>query len=640
MKKVFAIATLLVILASGICQSANALATTFPAECNCMPAPINDLCANAKVISSLPYTDSALDTTSATKSVDDPSNSDAGEVPFNSVWYVWTAPTSDEYVFRTSGSDYDTTLGIYTGACGGPFTEIASNDEDPNAFDSTSFVRFTAVSGTTYYIVAGSWSSGGGSLTFNALIVPPVPNPPTGLTATPISASRVDLSWTAPASGTTPDQYQILRCYGSGSCTPAESVALIDAGSTTYSDVNVIAGTAFRYSIEAVASVIPDTPSSPSNIATATTPGAAATVSYTQDFESGSSLATLGFEDIINAANAAGAGQGGGHGVVGTAWTQPNGNVIYGLFSKNFGALAAPNNHWADTFQAPLGGVQICVSFWTNLSATPHARDRLFSWGAQDPLLPRQGTSFGSPLMDVALDFNFSLTNDAGKTGIIIYEALDYNQSPNLTAGGSRQPVFASFPNALLLNADNNIKFVIRMSTFDPSASTAAGPGGAYARDGQISIFNNGALVGTATGMIIGNRLSHSDSLNEPFEDSIDGLEYFQYPHWDSVTFYANGAIDNINVVYPCITTPPAPPLPPTPAPAVAVPSAAPIACNPTVQLQNGGRGKFGCNIGGVGWSPTFTSSPGSVPVHPDPVAGELLSGKDCDAWVEVDVQT
>src|ERR1035437_5962392 len=32
-----------------------------------------------------------------------------------SVWYTWTAPADGSYTFTTSGSDFDSLLGIYTG---------------------------------------------------------------------------------------------------------------------------------------------------------------------------------------------------------------------------------------------------------------------------------------------------------------------------------------------------------------------------------------------------------------------------------------------------------------------------------------------------------------------------------------------
>jgi hypothetical protein len=83
------------------------------------------------------------------------------------------------------------------------------------------------------------------------------------------------------------------------------------------------------------------------------------------------------------------------------------------------------------------------------------------------------------------------------------------------------------------------------------------------------------------------------------------------------------------------VTTPPL-----RPVPLAVKTSAAPIPCIPSVQTNNGGRGKSGCNIGGTGWTPLFSGAPGTVPMHADPTPGELLNGKIFDAWVELDVQS
>lgn len=151
-----------------------------------MPVPVNDLCANATVLpAGLPYSLSGFDTTLATQSADDPFNADAGEIPFNTVWFKWTATTAMVVVVDTFTSDYDTVLGIYTGHCGGPWVTIAENDEnftEPGGLQSggghTSRIAFVAIPGTTYYIVVGSFAGGGGSLSLHLTeqaVIPPSP---------------------------------------------------------------------------------------------------------------------------------------------------------------------------------------------------------------------------------------------------------------------------------------------------------------------------------------------------------------------------------------------------------------------------------------------------------------------------------
>lgn len=57
--------------------------------------------------------------------------------------------------------------------------------------------------------------------------------------------------------------------------------------------------------------------------------------------------------------------------------------------------------------------------------------------------------------------------------------------------------------------------------------------------------------------------------------------------------------------------------------------------CAPKSELQNGGKGKFGCNNGGVGWTSSYAGPYGTVPQHADPPDGETMTGKE-HAGVEV----
>jgi hypothetical protein len=128
-------------------------------------APANDDIAQATAITALPFTD-ALDTTEATTAPEDPDCAGSGPT----VWYAFT-PAADVFVFAdTFGSDYDTTLSVYTDE-GGALTQIACND-DFNGLQSG--VLFEATAGTTYFIMVGSFASGpGGGLIFSIDVAPP-----------------------------------------------------------------------------------------------------------------------------------------------------------------------------------------------------------------------------------------------------------------------------------------------------------------------------------------------------------------------------------------------------------------------------------------------------------------------------------
>jgi cysteine-rich repeat protein len=75
-----------------------------------------------------------------------------------SVWFKWVAPATGQTVFDTLGADYDSVLGVYTGASLGSLTLVSGNDD----FSTTkqSRVTFTANIGTTYYIQVSGYAGG------------------------------------------------------------------------------------------------------------------------------------------------------------------------------------------------------------------------------------------------------------------------------------------------------------------------------------------------------------------------------------------------------------------------------------------------------------------------------------------------
>jgi len=139
----------LLVLATGILLSMQVLAQ----------APVNDDFDNATTITSLPFTDT-LSTVDATTAADDPYC--AGNA--HSVWYAFTPSQNVSVQTNTFGSDYDTTLSVYTGTRGA-LTQIACND-DSGGLQSRVF--FEASAGVTYYIMAASFGdSPGGNLILN-----------------------------------------------------------------------------------------------------------------------------------------------------------------------------------------------------------------------------------------------------------------------------------------------------------------------------------------------------------------------------------------------------------------------------------------------------------------------------------------
>lgn len=138
-----------------------------PSAAMAVPPP-NDDFDSATVISSLPFTDS-LNTTEATTASDDPDCFGNGPT----VWYSFTPGSDIPYVdANTFGSDYDTTISVYT-STRRSLTQIACND-DTGSLQSQ--VVFQATSDVTYYIMVGAFASGpGGNLQLTVQEAPPPP---------------------------------------------------------------------------------------------------------------------------------------------------------------------------------------------------------------------------------------------------------------------------------------------------------------------------------------------------------------------------------------------------------------------------------------------------------------------------------
>jgi Calx-beta domain-containing protein/uncharacterized protein DUF4214 len=78
-----------------------------------------------------------------------------------SIWYQWQAPSSGSVTFDTSGSPFDTVLGVYTGSAVNALTVIAQQDDVVPGTVRTSSVTFNAVAGTTYKIAVDGYNNGG-----------------------------------------------------------------------------------------------------------------------------------------------------------------------------------------------------------------------------------------------------------------------------------------------------------------------------------------------------------------------------------------------------------------------------------------------------------------------------------------------
>lgn len=128
--------------------------------------PPNDDFGQATIVPSIPFTLSE-DATNATVAPDDPFCFGTNQT----VWFAFTPNANIRIEGNTFGSNYDTTLSVYTGSRGA-LTQIACNDDAGGTVQSR--IRFDAVAGTTYYFeVSSFFPVSPANLVFNVLQAPP-----------------------------------------------------------------------------------------------------------------------------------------------------------------------------------------------------------------------------------------------------------------------------------------------------------------------------------------------------------------------------------------------------------------------------------------------------------------------------------
>ncbi|MFT4263761.1 MAG: carboxypeptidase-like regulatory domain-containing protein [Nocardioides sp.] len=234
-------AKLATLIAAGAMALAGLAVAELPASA---AAPANDNWSAAVALTlGSPVTGT---TVGATAEAGEPSLFDDG--PYASVWYRYTPASSGLVRISTEGSDYDTTLGVYTGSSVSALTEVATNDDSPDATcsdaacnDLWSSLAFAATGGTTYYVVVDGYDGDTGS--FDLAVTPVTGNAITGTVrgpgGTPLRGVQVE------AYRSTEDDDE----YGSATTAADGSYVITGLGAGTYGvyayhgDNNVVSAT-------------------------------------------------------------------------------------------------------------------------------------------------------------------------------------------------------------------------------------------------------------------------------------------------------------------------------------------------------------------------------------------------------------
>src|SRR5437867_3545495 len=146
-------------------------------------------------------------------------------------------------------------------------TLVANTGSTSTTYSDTGLTHTTTY---TYRVSAiNSVGTSSPSSTTSATTLAVAPSPPTGLAATTVSSSQINLSWTAPADngGSAITGYKIERSTDGGS-TWSTLVANTGISGTTYSDIGLTHGTTYTYRVSTMNSI---GTGSPSSTASATT---------------------------------------------------------------------------------------------------------------------------------------------------------------------------------------------------------------------------------------------------------------------------------------------------------------------------------------------------------------------------------
>jgi parallel beta-helix repeat protein len=109
---------------------------------------------------SLSGTNGVLTSTNRSATVEPGEPKHAGKEGGKSVWYTWRASANGIATFRTTGSSFDTLLGVYTGTAVNSLTAVGGDDDRGGYL--TSEVRFNAVAGTDYQVAVDGFGGAEG----------------------------------------------------------------------------------------------------------------------------------------------------------------------------------------------------------------------------------------------------------------------------------------------------------------------------------------------------------------------------------------------------------------------------------------------------------------------------------------------
>jgi uncharacterized repeat protein (TIGR02543 family) len=169
--------------------------------------PANDDFTNAAVIAADGVTN-IVTTTYASRENGEPYI--AGNKGGHSLWWTWTAPANGTVTINTSGSGFNTLLGVYTGTALTNLTVLTNSDGFKLA-SGVAYLKFNVSEGTQYQITLDGYNGQSGSAVF-AFTFSTDTTPPAIAIKSPLNGAEVTSS-TLLVQGTASDNVAVAAVY-------------------------------------------------------------------------------------------------------------------------------------------------------------------------------------------------------------------------------------------------------------------------------------------------------------------------------------------------------------------------------------------------------------------------------------------
>jgi hypothetical protein len=163
----------------------------------------------------------------------------SGNFMYPAISYTGRTPADSLNTLESEASIFGSSFSQFLISRWGDYTALRIDPSDDCTFWYTN----------EYINGSGDWQTRIASFKFSNCSSAPPPQAPTLVSATAVSSTEVDLTWTNPAGSNTTGNL-VLRCTGAN-CAPTTQIASLSATATSYQDLSVSPSTTYGYVIQA-----------------------------------------------------------------------------------------------------------------------------------------------------------------------------------------------------------------------------------------------------------------------------------------------------------------------------------------------------------------------------------------------------